>query len=132
LHADQPDVVVSLAWCRFNLDGRSEQAGVTARRAIKEVLEKQPKLAKAHYFLGMILVAVGQDKLSIPSFEAAREHDPRLVDAERQLRAVRIRLQQSGAVPAPAASKPGGGKPAAPDAGGAFAGLRGMFGGKKS
>lgn len=131
LHADQPDVFVSLAWCRFNLDGRSEQAAATARKALKEVIEKNPKLAKGHYFLGMVLVAIGQDKLSIPYFEAAKEHDARLVDAERQLRAVRIRLQQSGQAAAPVAAKPGS-KPASAETSGAFAGLRGMFGGKKS
>jgi len=79
------------------------------------VLGDAPQLARVHYFHGLVLRDLGAIEPALAALTRATQLDPRLIDAERQARALRA---SRGAAPAPAApDKPRGG-------------LRGMFGKK--
>jgi tetratricopeptide (TPR) repeat protein len=122
LTPDEADYHAAIAWCRYNLSDKSAVAAATAEARLAEVVEANPKLARAQYFRGLVLIDLGRDDAAINSLTRAHQHDPRLVDAERQARILRMR-KKSGT-----GSTSGRGKPESNT--GRFTSLKGLFGKK--
>lgn len=110
LAPDEPDLRAAEAFCAYNLSPRTRNDAMTAERALSAVLTAAPQIARAHYFKGLVLRDLGAIDPAVASLTRAVQLDPRLIDAERQARALR-----ASRGPAPA-EKPKG--------------IRGMFGKK--
>jgi hypothetical protein len=112
LHGDEPDIQAAIVWCEFQLSAKSSADHSRANARLGDILHEAPNIARAYYFRGFVLAGLGHDPLAIEAFSRAQALDPRLIDAERQARAIRMRR----ASPAPSSKGRG---------------LRGFFGGKK-
>lgn len=112
--ADEPDLAAAIAWCEYQLSPKAAGDVAYVRDALARVIEAAPRIARAHYFLGFVLVDLGRPQAAVGSFRTASQLDTRLIDAERQARAIELRT------PAAAASKTSKG-----------GGLKGLFGGNK-
>lgn len=110
----EAEVQACAAWCRFQLTQRTRLDATTAMRTIAAAVDEQPRCGRAHYYLGLTRLSAGQDKLALASFEAAFEADPKLIDAERQARAIRLNSKNRSKTSEPKKSF----------------GLRGLFGRK--
>ena len=95
LTPEEPDLQAVVAWCRYNLVPKSRDSMMEAERALSVIVAEAPALARAHYFRGMVQRDLGATDPAIASFEAALRHDQRLIDAERQARALRLSKGQS-------------------------------------
>jgi tetratricopeptide (TPR) repeat protein len=113
LDPEEPDIQAAIVWCEFQVSAKSTDDHVLANGKLGEILQAFPNIARAYYFRGFVLAGLGHDPLAIEAFSRALALDPRLIDAERQARALRMKRSS----PSPAASKK--------------TGLRGFFGGKK-
>lgn len=113
LTPDEPDLRAAAAFCAYNLSARTRNDAVQAERLLSAVLTAAPQIARVHYFKGLVLRDLGAIEPAFASLMRAVQLDPRLIDAERQARA--LRGPRPAAAPAPA-EKPKG--------------LRGMFGKK--
>lgn len=110
LTPEEPDLRAAAAWCRYNVSERDRRAALRTEKEIGELLTETPNLSRAHYFRGMILKDLGSFDAAALSFSLALKQDPRLIDAERQLRA--LKAASKGQAPATKERK----------------GLRGLFG----
>src|SRR5690606_29652812 len=111
---DEPDLTAAIAWCEYQLSSKEPNEVTQARARLAQVIEQAPNVARAHYFLGFVLVDARRSSAAIESFRRAAGLDPRLIDAERQARALELRAGQAAA----AGDKKGRG------------GLKGLFGKK--
>jgi curved DNA-binding protein CbpA len=111
--ADEPDLEAAIAWCEYQLSAKAPADVARIRAVLAAVIEQAPRLARAHHFLGFVLSDLGRRKAAIEAFRTAVGLDPRLIDAERQARALELRSATSEAPP-PKRS-----------------GLKGLFGGGK-
>lgn len=112
LDPEEPDIQAAIVWCEFQVSAKSPDDHVQANSRLGEILQAFPNIARAYYFRGFVLAGLGHDPLAIEAFTRAHSLDQRLIDAERQARALRMRRSS----PSPAASK--------------SRGLRGLFGKK--
>jgi tetratricopeptide (TPR) repeat protein len=91
LNPDELDFHAAIHWCRYNLSGKTDGDTRQTLAALEEIAENAPNLARVHYFRGLLLLRLGRDDVALVAFSAALEANPRLVDAERQIRAARAR-----------------------------------------
>jgi curved DNA-binding protein CbpA len=111
LDPEEPDIQAALVWCEFQMSGKSSDDHVRANARLGEILQSFPNIARGHYFRGFVLSGLGHEVMAIEAFSRAHALDQRLIDAERQARALRMRRSS----PSPAAKSRG---------------LRGFFGKK--
>lgn len=118
LSADEPDVVAAMAWCTYQTSPKAVHDSRIAYDTLATVIRDYPRTSRAHYFLGFVLVDQGNAPAAIDSFSKAGELDPRLIDAQRQARALKVKTGRpvQSARPAKPEKKRGG--------------LRGLFGKK--
>lgn len=88
LRKDQGDVLAGLAWCDFQIAERSPVAGKAAIDALRKVTQSHPKCANAFYYLGLVHVSRQERNPARKALSDALEINPRLTDAQRQLRAL--------------------------------------------
>ncbi len=115
--AEEPDLRAAIAWCEYQLSPKTMDDAARIRAVLAQVIEQAPRIARAHYFLGFVLADQGKASAAVDAFRTASKLDPRLIDAERQARAIGLRT--SGPSPAATKKSAGGG------------GLKGLFGGNK-
>jgi tetratricopeptide (TPR) repeat protein len=89
LQPDEPDFAATATWCRYQLSAQDRNAALTADHELAAVLGRAPALARAHYFRGMVLKDLGRVEAAMAELQTAVRHDPRLIDAERQIRVLR-------------------------------------------
>jgi tetratricopeptide (TPR) repeat protein len=111
--ADDRDLEAAIAWCEYQLSPKAPADLGRIQVVLAKVIEEAPRIARARYFLGFVNVDQGRPAAAIEAFRIANQLDPRLIDAERQARAIELRMPGPSAPP----SKRGG--------------LKGLFGGKK-
>lgn len=95
LNPGEPDWRAASMWCRYCLSPRQKQDAIEAERSLAAICTEFPKLARAHYLRGLILRDLGNTQAALMAFEQAITHDPRLIDAERQARAIRLNAGQA-------------------------------------
>lgn len=88
LRKDQADVLAGLAWCAYHIGGRTPSAAREAIHALKGIALKHDRCANALYYLGLVYSANADHGPARKAFGQALALNPRLVDAERQLRAL--------------------------------------------
>ncbi len=76
------------------------ELGAAASAALGEL----PDLGFAHYVLGQVRLFAGNEDQAKKFFRRARQLDPALVDAERQLRILELRKSKDAAPPTPVAA----------------------------
>ena len=115
---DEPDLQAAIAWCEYQVSDKDSNAAAKARNTLSAIIEDSPNIARAHYFLGFVLVDQSSPAVAIETFRKAARLDPRLIDAERQARALEVKI---GRTPPPVSRAPA--KPKR-------SGLKGLFGKK--
>ncbi len=115
LHPGEPEIQAAAAWCRYNEEGRTKSAAEMALGVLATAVEDQPKCARAHYYRGLILLQQRDEDGAKACFVSALQADGHFTDAERQLRAIKLR-KKNASTPAEESKKKGG--------------LRGLFGRK--
>lgn len=83
-----PQVDIARAWCRLHTTPRGEGDLRRADGTLERILAAHPDLAEGYYYRGFVLSGLGKQNEAIAAFRKALELDGRLVDAERQLRAL--------------------------------------------
>lgn len=89
LNPDEPDYRAAAIWCAYNLSDKSRGAAVQTERELGVVLADVPALARAQMWRGHVLRDMGSAGAAIICYERAVAADPRLIDAERYLRALK-------------------------------------------
>jgi tetratricopeptide (TPR) repeat protein len=95
LTPDEPDYQAALLWCQYNLSDRSRGAAVQTEKGLGAILAGSPNLARAQMWRGHVLRDMGSDGPAIICYERALAADPRLIDAERFLRALKMARGES-------------------------------------
>jgi tetratricopeptide (TPR) repeat protein len=120
LSPQDSDIEAALHYARFRA-GTADQAQALATIVLLEKLvEVQPICARAYYFCALIQLGIEDLQGAKRNFTKASKLDPRNIDAERQLRAIRMREH------GPTANSPQSKEDKDKKKGG-FAGLRGLF-----
>jgi tetratricopeptide (TPR) repeat protein len=118
------DIEAALHYSRFRA-GRGEQVdALTTISALDKLIEEQPICPRAYYFCAMIQLGIEDLQGAKRNFAKAAKLDPRNIDAERQLRAIRMR--EGGPTANTPQTRQEREKEAEKKKGG-FAGLRGLF-----
>ena len=118
-----PNVKVYEHWCRYQLAEREEQAQQKTLRILQTIVEDTPTCANAYYYMGLIYIHAKNNTNAKVALNQALTHNPRLTDAERQLRALQIR-SRSASKTQPRGDSETKDKPEK------VSGLRGLFGKK--
>jgi curved DNA-binding protein CbpA len=93
--AEEPLILVALAWCIYlNPDHAEDHRIADARRRLEEVLKKH-KTAEAAYKLGRVLKDAGDDAAAMKRFQEALTYNPGHTDAARELRLAEARKQKA-------------------------------------
>lgn len=95
LTPDEPDYQAAAVWCEYNLSGRARGDATRAEKLLGAVLTEAPNLARAQMWRGHILRDLGASGAAIICYERALKSDPRLIDAERYLRALKMASGES-------------------------------------
>lgn len=95
LTPDEPDYQAAAVWCAYNLSDRSRGEAARAEKLLGVVLSEAPNLARAQMWRGHILRDLGASGAAIICYERALKSDPRLINAERYLRALKMASGQS-------------------------------------
>lgn len=90
LTPDEPDYQAAAVWCQYNLSDRSRGAAVHTEKALGTILTDAPRLARAQMWRGHVLRDMGSAGAAIVCYERALASDPRLIDAERFMRALKM------------------------------------------
>ncbi len=105
LGASGPEIECAVVWARLHTQARGEAELQQADTVLARTIATTPDVATAYYYRGCVLAWLGKIGEATKALERARELDPRLVDAERQLRALQ-RGERPGAEPAKGKKKP--------------------------
>lgn len=123
LSPSDPDIEAALIYARHMSGSRDAVSSRAALTALGQVSQLAPGCSRAFYFTGMIHLQLDESEAAKLRFTDALKADPRNVDAERQLRGLKIKERAGGPPPASEAKKPDDKKL------GGLSGLRGLFGG---
>jgi tetratricopeptide (TPR) repeat protein len=82
------EVAAGIAWCVYHLSPQGADDGEEAVSALARVIGKHPKVARAHYYRGVILQDLGRNTDAADALKMAVTLDPHLKDAARRARAL--------------------------------------------
>ncbi len=90
-NADDVELQAAIAWCEYQRS--SDKAGLreATEATLRGVLARQPRCARAHYYLGLLYVQVRDDETALAAFTSALAVEPEMVDAKRQIHAIELR-----------------------------------------
>jgi tetratricopeptide (TPR) repeat protein len=90
-----PDYAVYLTWATFD-DPRATKSALAqeSMARIQTFLTDHPQFGRGHYWIGMIWKFLDDEKKAEASFKAAIGHDKTLMEAERELRLLRMRRER--------------------------------------
>jgi len=120
LSPSDPDIESALIYTRHMASPRDMAEIRLALANLARIIEFAPACSRAYYFSGMIHLQIDESEPAKLRFMDALRNDPRNVDAERQLRALKIKERTTP-------SEPGKTKPEEKRS---FGGLRNLFGKK--
>lgn len=90
-HPDELELRAAIAWCEYQLSADKAAARDATRAALFEVLARRPRSVRVHYDLGLLALHAGDDEQALQHFQQALELEPELVDAKRQIHAIKLR-----------------------------------------
>jgi tetratricopeptide (TPR) repeat protein len=120
LSPQDSDIEAALHYSRFRAGPADQAQALATISVLEKLVELQPICARAHYFCALIQLGIEDLQGAKRNFTKASKLDPRNIDAERQLRAIRMREH------GPTANTPQSKEDRDKKKGG-FAGLRGLF-----
>lgn len=83
-----PEIESAILWANLRLGARAPAELAAAEVQLRRMLAVHPDEAAGHYYLGCVLAWLTRKTDAIAALQRALELDPRLVDAERQLRSL--------------------------------------------
>jgi len=89
LAEDKPEVDAAIAWCEYLCSPKKPEDAKRAGRALNRIIGRRSDCARAHYYRGMLLLALDNRAGALRSFTMACEADPRYTDAQRQVNVLR-------------------------------------------
>ncbi|HEV3194445.1 MAG TPA: hypothetical protein VGY54_28305 [Polyangiaceae bacterium] len=94
LHPGVVEYNLYLEWAEFqSANGEARSAKLESLKQLaSQAIQKEPALAFAHYVLGRIATLEGLERTGARFFRKALELDPTLVDAERYVRLLTLRV----------------------------------------
>lgn len=124
LSPEDSDIEAALHYTRFRAGRGDPTDAQTTIAALEKLIADQPICARAHYFCALIQLGIEDLQGAKRNFTIAAKLDPRNIDSERQLRAIRMREH------GPTANTPQTKEEREKEKEkkkGSFAGLRGLF-----
>ena len=96
LNPDEPEYTAYLGWVLFRIGKRKgdEALAKKGRSMLESVVAKSEGSEKAHFFLGQVLKVENELKGAIRHFEKVVQINPDNLDAVRELRILRMRLEK--------------------------------------
>jgi tetratricopeptide (TPR) repeat protein len=95
LNPDDPSIRGSMAYCQFALTKHSSQDAHVALDVLETLVQDNPQIARLHHYIGMVLVrSDGSKSQAAEAFAKAFNLDQRLVEAQRQLHALKVKQRQ--------------------------------------
>lgn len=89
LHGEMsPEVENAILWANLQLGARAPAELAAAEVQLRRTLAVHPDDSAGHYYLGCVLAWLSRKGEAVAALQRALEIDPRLVDAERQLRSL--------------------------------------------
>jgi hypothetical protein len=93
---DDVELQAAIAWCEYQRS--SDKAGLreATEATLRGVLARQPRCARAHYYLGLLYVQARDDETALAAFTSALAVEPEMLDAKRQIHAIELRYSAPG------------------------------------
>ncbi|MFT3714208.1 MAG: DnaJ domain-containing protein [Archangium sp.] len=85
-NADEPEFYAWRGYAKFMAASDRKVATADATKDIKACITKNPNVAAAYFFLGMVSKANGDDKGALANFKKCVALDPKHIDAAREVR----------------------------------------------
>lgn len=101
LNAEDADALALHGWASFSAGGRDP---ARILRSIDRAIELSPQHDRAHFYRGMVLRKQGKEAEAVAAFERAAAHNPKNVDAVREVRLAKMRGTSSAATPGTAST----------------------------
>ncbi|HEY0136347.1 MAG TPA: DUF4388 domain-containing protein [Nannocystis sp.] len=91
LSPEDLELQVAIAWCEYQRSADKAPLRGPTEVTLRGVLSRQPRCARAHYFLGLLYMHASDDQAALAAFTAALEIEPEMLDAKRQIHAIELR-----------------------------------------
>jgi curved DNA-binding protein CbpA len=102
LSPQDSDIEAALHYTRFKAGPGEQGQALTTISSLETLIQIQPMCARAHYVCALIQLSIEDMQGAKRNFAKAHELDPRNIDAERQLRAIKLRERPAAAAAAAA------------------------------
>ncbi len=99
----EPELQAAIAWCEYQRSTDKPAMREATQQALHGALARQPRCARAHYYLGLLHLHAGADDAALAAFASALEVEPDMLDARRQVHAIELRRK----TPPPDPPRPG-------------------------
>jgi tetratricopeptide (TPR) repeat protein len=91
LSPEDLELRATIAWCEYQRSADKAPLRGPTEVTLRGVLARQPRCARAHYFLGLLYMHANDDQAALAAFTAALEIEPEMLDAKRQIHAIELR-----------------------------------------
>jgi tetratricopeptide (TPR) repeat protein len=91
LSPEEVELQAAMAWCEYQRSPNKAPLRGPTEVTLRGVLTRQPRCARAHYYLGLLYVHASDDQAALTSFSQALEIEPEMLDAKRQIHAIELR-----------------------------------------
>ena len=88
---DEPDLAAAAAYAGYRAGPAEAARRTEALARLEAISAEHPKVRRPPYFAGLLHLEAGAEDLALAAFERALAADPDFVDAQRQVRAIRLR-----------------------------------------
>jgi tetratricopeptide (TPR) repeat protein len=98
LNPEEPEYRMTLGWAiykKYSTPPAEEGKIREATKLIKQAIERNPRLDKGWYYLGLIGKMAGREEESFQYFSRALEVNPQALEAQRELRVFEMRKQKT-------------------------------------
>lgn len=85
------ELQAAIAWCEYQRSGDKAGLRAATEATLRGVLARQPRCARAHYYLGLLYVQAHDDETALAAFTSALAVEPEMLDAKRQIHAIELR-----------------------------------------
>ncbi len=92
LSPEDLELQAAIAWCDYQRSADKAPLRGPTEVTLRGVLARQPRCARAHYFLGLLYTHASDDRAALAAFTAALAVEPEMLDAKCQIHAIELRL----------------------------------------
>ena len=85
------ELQAAIAWCEYQRSADKPGLRAATEATLRGVLARQPRCARAHYYLGLLYVQARDDETALAAFTSALAVEPEMLDAKRQIHAIELR-----------------------------------------